>query len=343
MKKMLNTLYVQTQGAYLRLDHETLVMEVENEKQKQMPLHPIASVVVIGNIMVSPHLIAKCASEGRSFVFLDSRGRFQYRIQGPVSGNVLLRRAQHKCLDNQKSALSIARNMVAGKLQNARQVLLRGARESDNENSTNALKAAASRHAESLNRLESVACFDEIRGLEGMAASDYFGVLQNLIRVDDEHFRFNGRNRRPPRDPVNALLSYLYTLLRFECSSALESVGLDPQIGFLHAIRPGRPALALDIMEEIRSPLADRLALTLINRKQLNKGDFDYRTGGSVFLDETGRKTVITAWQERKNDEVTHPVLKKKIQWGLVPHVQAQILARHLRGDLEHYIPFLWR
>jgi len=343
MKKLLNTLYVQTQGAYIRLDHGTLIMEVENEKVRQMPLHPLASVVVIGNIMVSPHLIARCAEDGRSMVFLDRRGRFRFRVHGPVSGNVLLRRAQHAALNNLKAAKDIASNMVAGKLQNSRRVLQRGARDTGYEQSINILNEAAVAQADSIIRIRDAKNLDDLRGIEGMAASAYFKAFPELIRPDDETFRFRGRTRRPPRDPVNAILSFLYTLLRFECSSALEGVGLDPQVGYLHSIRSGRPSLALDLMEELRPILADRLALTLINRRQLAKRDFEFRTGGSVFLGENGRKTVIQAWQDRKHEEVTHQVIKKSVPWGLVPHVQAQLLARHIRGDMEKYMPFLWR
>jgi len=343
VKRLLNTLYVMTQGAYLRLDHETLVMEVEKEKARQMPLHPLSSIVVIGNVMVSPFLISRCAGDGRSMVFLDKRGRFEYRISGQVSGNVLLRRAQHNALSNSNQSALIARNMVAGKLQNARNVLLRAARETDDNDSKEKLRPRIDMHGESIKRLDSASSLDEIRGIEGMAASAYFEAFPCLIRVDDSFFNFHGRSRRPPRDAVNATLSFLYTLLRFECSSALEGVGLDPQVGYLHSLRSGRPALALDLMEELRPVMADRITLTLVNRRQLGKKDFEERTGGAIYLDESGRKTVITAWQNRKKEEVNHPVLKKPVPWGLIPHIQAQLLARHLRGDLDCYVPFLWR
>ena len=343
MRKLLNTLFVQTQGAYLHLDHETVVMEVGEEASKQMPLHPLASIVVIGNVMVSPHLIARCSQDGRSLVSLDRRGRFQFRIQGPVSGNVLLRRAQHAALDDPRKALTIAKNITAGKIQNCRQVLLRGARESTEDRETGKLSEAANASADGLLRLKEASTLDEVRGIEGMSASAYFEAFPTLLRSEDSALEFKGRTRRPPRDPINAVLSFLYTLLRFDCSSALEGVGLDPQVGYLHSLRPGRPALALDLMEELRPILADRLTLTLINRRQLARDDFEFRSGGSVFLNEAGRKTVIPAWQNRKQEEVSHRVLKKKVPWGLVPHVQAQLLARYLRGDMEEYMPFLWR
>jgi CRISPR-associated protein Cas1 len=343
MKKLLNVLYVQTQGAYLRLDHETVVMEIEGKTAKQMPLHPLAAIAVYGNIMLSPHLIAKCASEGRSVAFFDMFGRYQYRVEGPVSGNVLLRRAQHEALSSKARTAAIARNLLAGKIQNCRQVMLRGAREAEDDASREILSTSAQYHADSLKRLEGETDPDTIRGIEGMAAASYFAAFASLIRTSDPNIKFGGRTRRPPRDPVNALLSYIYTMLRFDCESALEGVGLDPQVGFLHTLRPGRPALALDLMEELRPVLADRLALTLINRGQITSDEFENRSGGSVFLNEKGRKTVILAWQERKQEELTHPVLKKKVPYGLISHVQARLLARHLRGDIPEYPPFLWR
>jgi len=343
MKKLLNVLYVQTEGAYLRLDHETVVMEVEGKVVRQMPLHPLAAIAVYGNVMVSPHLIAKCVKEGRSIAFFDTLGHYQFRIEGPVSGNVLLRKSQYEAFFDRSRLVSIARNLLAGKLQNCRQVLLRGAREAEDDGSQETLRLSAEYHADSLKRLEKESDPDMIRGIEGMAASSYFSSLPFLIRVRDSRLKFEGRTRRPPRDPVNALLSYIYTLLRFDCESALEGVGLDPQVGYLHTLRPGRPALALDLMEELRPIMADRLALTLLNRAQVTFSDFEERPGGSVFLNEKGRKTVIMAWQEKKKEELNHPVLGKKVPYGLLPHIQARLLARHLRGDVAEYTPFVWR
>lgn len=343
MKQVLNTLYVQTQGSYLRLDHETLKIDIEGKSAAQIPLHHLGGLVVFGNVLLSPFLIHRCAEDGRSIVWLSQNGRFKARLFAPMSGNVLLRRAQHAALDCEQTTLGVARLMVAGKLQNARTTLLRAAREATNAATEKALRAAASLHAHTIVRLPQLRYLDEVRGAEGDAARAYFSVFDAMIRTNKRAFVFGGRNRRPPRDPVNALLSFVYGMLRNECTSALEGVGLDPQVGFLHALRPGRPALALDLMEELRAPFADRFVLTLINLGQVKPGGFVVRPGGAVELTEETRKTVVVAYQKRKQDEVTHPVLKKPLPLGLVPHLQARLLARHLRGDVPHYQPFLYR
>ena len=343
MKQLLNTLYVVTQGAYVHLDHETLKIEVEGTTQLQVPLHHLGGVVCFGNVMMSPALIHRCAEAGRSVVFLDRHGRFRARVEGPVSGNVLLRRAQHLAhADVTKSAL-IARNVVAGKIRNARQVVLRGARETKISEDVARLDACAETMRRSLASLETRTDVEQIRGQEGDAARAYFGVLGCMVREDRETFRLDKRSRRPPLDPLNALLSFLYTLLLGDCVAAAEGVGLDPQVGFLHALRPGRPALALDLMEELRAVMADRLVLTLINRRQITRKDFQVRPGGAVYLTDAGRKEVLVAYQKRKQDEVQHPVLGQQVPLGLIPHVQTRLLARHLRGDLKEYIPFLYR
>lgn len=343
MREVLNTLYVQTQGSYLRLDHETLKIDVEGKTAAQIPLHHLGGLVVFGNVLLSPFLIHRCAEDGRSVVWLTQSGRFKARLFAPTSGNVLLRRAQHAALDGPESTLAVARYMVAGKLQNARTTLLRAAREAASPENEAALRAAAHIHAQTIVRLPRLRHLDEVRGAEGDAAKTYFAVFDRMIRTNKDTFVFSGRNRRPPRDPVNALLSFVYGMLRNECTSALEGVGLDPQVGFLHALRPGRPALALDLMEELRAPLADRFALTLINLGQVKPDGFVVRPGGAVELTEETRKTIVVAYQKRKQDEVTHPVLKKPLPLGLVPHLQARLLARHLRGDVPHYQPFLYR
>lgn len=343
MKELLNTLYVQTQGSYLRLEHDTLKIDVEGRAAAQIPLHHLGGLVVFGNVLLSPFLIHRCADDGRSIVWLTQNGRFKARLFAPTSGNVLLRRAQHAALDCEATTLDLARLMVAGKLQNARTILLRVAREADNAEAEGTLRAAAALHAQTITHLPRLRYLDEVRGAEGDAAKSYFAVFDTMIRNNKDAFVFSGRNRRPPRDRVNALLSFVYGVLRNECASALEGVGLDPQIGFLHALRPGRPALALDLMEELRAPLADRFVLTLINLGQVKADGFVTRPGGAVELTEDTRKTVIVAYQKRKQDEVTHPVLKKPVPLGLVPHLQARLLARHLRGDLPEYPPFLYR
>jgi len=343
MKEILNTLYVTTERAYLHLDHDTIRMEVKTEKPLQMPLLHLGSIVCFGDILISPALISRCAEDGRTIVLLDHNGRFKARIEGPTSGNVLLRQAQHTANVDQKRTLSIARNIVAGKIQNCRQVLMRAGRETENEEDRSSLSGAAETHAHALRRLEQHTFIDSVRGSEGDAARAYFATFGSMVREDREAFTPHGRTRRPPLDRMNALLSFVYTLLRHDCAGALEGVGLDPQVGYLHTLRPGRPALALDLMEELRPILADRLVLSLINRRQIQRADFIEREGGAIHLSDKGRKEVIMAYQNRKQDEVQHRVIDKKIAMGLIPHIQARLLARHLRGDLPDYLPFLYR
>ncbi len=342
MKLLLNTLYVMTQGAYLTLDHETVKIEVEGKTKLQVPMHHLGAIFTMGNIMMSPFLMHHCTENGKAVVFLDMNGQFLARVVGKITGNVLLRQAQYEAVrDTQKSA-SIARNIVAAKIQNSRQILLRGARETDNTEIESGLRRAAEALSHAIHELRKSGNIEEIRGFEGASANAYFHVFDTMVKENRETFIMHGRTRRPPRDHINALLSFLYTLLLNDCVSAVEGVGMDSQMGFLHALRPGRPALGLDLMEELRSVLADRLALTLINLKQVTKKDFDEREGGSVYLNEAGRKTVVVAYQKRKQDEFTHPVLEEKVPFGLIPHVQARLLARHLRGDMEEYLPVLY-
>jgi CRISP-associated protein Cas1 len=343
MLELLNVLYVQSQGAYLRLEHDTVRVELEGQERLRAPLIRLGGIVVFGQVSLSPFLIQRCAEDGRSLVWLDRNGRFRARIEGAARGNVLLRRAQHLALSDRERTWRIARQIVAGKVQNTRTVLLRGAREALLDEDATVLVEAAERLAGVLARLRTNEGLDEIRGGEGEAARTYFGVFGYMIRSDRRAFAPDGRSRRPPRDRANALLSFLYALVRGECASALEGVGLDPQVGYLHALRPGRPALALDLMEELRPVLADRLALTLINRRQLRPECFEEKPGGSVLLTEKGRREVIVAYQKRKEREVEHRALRQKVPLGLVPHVQARLLARHLRGDLRDYPPFIYR
>ncbi|MFN3076049.1 MAG: type I-C CRISPR-associated endonuclease Cas1c [Alphaproteobacteria bacterium] len=344
MKKLLNTLYVTTEGAGLRKDGENLVAEVEGVEKGRVPLHMLGSVVVFGGIYVSPGLMQACASHGITIVLLDRGGRFQARIEGPVTGNVLLRRAQYKASERPEE---IVRSLIIGKISNQRAVLMRAMRDYGGEygvEQNTAFDDATRRMAQILRRVSaSTETVDVLRGAEGEAASLYFSVFNELIRSPDADFAFRGRSRRPPLDPVNALLSFLYTLLTHDCRSAAESVGLDPAVGFLHRDRPGRPSLALDLMEELRPILADRLVLSLINRRQVRAADFEKRDGGAVFLRDDARKTVLTAWQERKKTERQHPFLEESMPLGLVPYVQAQLLARHLRGDLDAYPPWFWK
>lgn len=344
MKKLLNTLYVTTENASLRKDGENLVAEVEGAERARVPLHMLASVAVFGAIFVSPALMAACAAAGISIVLLDRNGRFQARIEGPVTGNVLLRRAQYRASDLPEE---IVRSIVIGKIANQRSVLMRSLRDYGPDFSDvdrMAITTVTERLARIVRRVEmSDDTLDALRGSEGEAANLYFSVFDQLIRSPDAEMRWTGRSRRPPLDPVNALLSFLYTLLTHDCRSACESVGLDPAVGFLHRDRPGRPSLALDLMEEMRPVMADRLALSLINRRQVRAKDFETRDGGAVMMSDDARKLVLTAWQERKKDERLHPFLEEKAPLGLTPYLQAQMLARHLRGDLDAYPPWLWK
>lgn len=346
MKKLLNTVYVTTEGATLRKDGENLVAQVEGEPERRAPLHMLSSIVVFGAIFVSPALIAACASVGISIVLLDRVGRFQARIEGPVSGNVLLRRAQYRTADG-NSGLEIVRSIVLGKLANQRSVLQRALRDHGDGLAPTARDdiRMASRRLELLlqGAVIQATRIDALRGYEGDAGRLYFSVFDHLIRSPDEALKFSGRSRRPPLDPVNALLSFLYTLLTHDCRSALEGAGLDPAVGFLHGDRPGRPSLALDLMEELRPALADRLALSLLNRRQLRAADFIVSDSGAVSLKDDARKTVLTAWQERKREQRMHDFVAERAPIGLIPHLQALLLARHLRGDLDGYPPLFWK
>ncbi|RJQ46956.1 MAG: type I-C CRISPR-associated endonuclease Cas1 [Gaiellales bacterium] len=340
MKQLLNTLYLMTPNMYAHLDHETLKVEMDRVLKLQVPLHHLGGIVCFGNVMISPGLIQKCAEDGRTLVFLDRNGRFKARIEGPTCGNVLLRMAQYEAHTRAKKRMAIARNIAAGKLQNSRSVLMRGAREAKNPSDEASLRDASHHLAKIIKRLPDCSDLEALRGHEGEAGRSYFYAFDAMIVADKSIFAFNGRSRRPPRDPVNATLSFLYALLLSDCISAAEGVGLDPQLGFLHAVRPGRPSLALDLMEELRSVLCDRVALTLINRKQITEKHFEERPGGAVLLTEKGRKKAIVAYQKRKQDEVTHEVVDRKMPFGLVPHVQARLLARMLRGDITEYLAF---
>jgi CRISPR-associated protein Cas1 len=344
MKKLLNTLFVTTEGASLRKDGENIVAEVEGAERARVPLHMLGSVMVFGAIFVSPPLIQVLAASGITLVLLDRVGRFQARVEGPVSGNVLLRRAQYRASE---APDDIVRGLVSGKIANQRVVLQRALRDHGDgapPDQRGKVEAAIDRLGFILRRVAHLnEGVDVLRGAEGEAAQTYFSVFDHLIRAPDPDIRFRGRTRRPPLDPVNALLSFLYTLLTHDCRSAAESVGLDPAVGFLHRERPGRPSLALDLMEELRPVLADRLALSLLNRRQLRIGDFETRDGGAVLLSDDGRKIVLTAWQERKKEERRHPFLEEAAPLGLVPYLQAQLLARHLRGDLDAYPPWFWK
>lgn len=341
--QLLNTLYVTAPESYVHLDNNTVRLELDHETKLRVPLHHLGAVVCFGQVSVSLPLMHRLAEDGVALVLLDANGRFKARLEGGVSGNVLLRQAQHRHADDANFALKLARNCIAGKLRNCRQVLLRGARESKSDEDANALGRAADDLAAALRTLPTAGDLDTLRGIEGSAARQYFHGLNHLVRpAVRDVFRMDGRTRRPPRDRFNALLSFLYAMSMNDCRSAIEAAGLDPQIGFLHAVRPGRAALALDLMEEFRY-FADRLALSLINRGQLNAGDFVEREGGAVMLEGDARKAVVVAYQERKQESLSHPLLAESLPFGLVPHVQARLLARTLRGDTSEYLPYLVR
>jgi len=338
---LLNTLYVTTGGAYLHLDNDTIRIEVERETRLRVPLHHLGGIVSFGDVLISPALIGRCAEGGIGMTLLDRNGRFRARIEGPISGNVLLRKAQHEASSNPGSALVLARQMVLGKIKNTRTVLQRGAREAKVDADRDALDAAVHKLDASLRAAAVVDDINGLRGVEGEAAHTHFSVFNCLVKPElRKAFAVAGRTRRPPRDAVNALLSFLYTLLTHDCRAALETVGLDPQVGFLHVLRPGRPALALDLVEEFRAIMADRLALTLINRGQIKPADFRTTEGGGVLLEGDARRTVAIAWQERKQELLRHPLLDSELPFGLLSQIQARLLARTLRGDVEAYLPF---
>ncbi len=338
--QLLNTLYVTLPDSHLRLDNDTLRVEVERETRLRVPLHHLQAVVCFGHVGLSAPLMHRLADDGVALVLLDANGRFKARLEGGTGGNVLLRQAQHQRAFDGPFTLALARTIVAGKLKNQRQVLLRGAREARQPDDQSVLARTALDLEASLRALPGTATLDAVRGVEGEAARGYFAALNRLVRPElRDRFAMDGRTRRPPRDRMNALLSFFYSMWMNDCRSACETAGLDPQVGFLHALRPGRAALALDLMEEFR-PFADRLALTLINRAQIGPGDFVEREGGAVLLDGDARKAVVVAYQERKQDALTHPLLAESIPLGVVPLVQARLLARHLRGDTDLYPPF---
>lgn len=314
----------------------------------EIPFIHLNGIVCFGNILVSPGVITRFAEENRPIVWHDSIGRFKGRLVGPTSGNVLLRKAQIRAIEQKDLKFNLVRNLVAGKIRNSRLVIQRGAREAVMDDERQALDSVAKKLAHALDRLKPErnkleAGADFLRGIEGNAARDYFSVFDHLIRNEKEFFRFDKRTRRPPRDAVNALLSFLYTLLLNDYVGAVEGIGLDPQFGFLHEIRPGRPSLALDLMEELRAPLIDRLVLSLINRQQVKSQDFHERPGGAVQMTDKTRKKVIIAYQERKQDTRLHPIVNQNIAIGMIPHIQARLLARYLRGDTDQYLPYLFR
>lgn len=341
MKRHLNTLFVTTQGAYLAKERETVCVRVEGETKLRLPLLNLEGIVCFGNVSLSPFLLGKCGEKGVHVSMLSSHGRFLARVVGKTSGNVLLRREQYRRADDPAGSADLARSLLLAKLLNSRHVIQRSLRDRPAEEDDDPRAAAVTMLAALAGELDRAPHLDALRGVEGAAARAYFSAFDRLVSPRSEGFRFRGRNRRPPTDPVNALLSFLYTLLRHEVTAALESVGLDPQVGFLHRDRPGRPGLALDLMEELRTTFADRLALTLINRRQVRAEGFETGETGGVVMDEATRKTVLVAYQEKKQTEIEHPFLGEKVTLGTLFHVQALLLARHLRGDLDAYPAFV--
>ncbi len=340
MKKHGNTLYVTIQGTYLSKNGETVDVLQDNSSLLRVPLHTLDSIVCFGQVSVSPFLMGACAERDVAVSFLTENGRFLACVRGPVSGNVLLRREQYRRADDLKSSAEMAGSFLAGKIANSRSILRRAARDHPDRMNADAVSEAADRLTGCLRQMRGVA-LDGLRGIEGDASRHYFGVFGELITRDRDEFPFKVRSRRPPLDRVNCLISFLYTILCHDCRSALESVGLDPQVGFLHRDRPGRPSLALDLMEEFRAFICDRLALSLINLGQVKPGGFRFSGSGAVLMDDVTRKAVLVAYQKRKQDVVEHPFMKEKMPIGLLFHVQAALLARRLRGDLDGYPAFI--
>ncbi len=338
MKKLQNCLYITRDGAYLHKARETLVVEHDKQKLLQLPIHSVGHIFCFGNIMISPQLMGFCGERGVGLAFFNPYGKYLARIEGKQSGNVLLRRQQYALVDEQSAR--IAKNIVAAKLQSTKSVLQRFLR---NHGKIEALNKQVS----GINHIIDTLCLqqdiDKIRGLEGDGARRYFSVFDHLITKADSGFSFNGRSRRPPKDAVNAMLSFLYSIYGQDCSAALQGVGLDPQVGFLHRERPGRDSLAQDLLEEFRAYVIDRLVLTLINRGQVKPSGFEVEVSGAVKMNDETRKVLLAALQDKKQEKIQHPFLKEDIEIGLLPHVQAMLLARHIRGDLSHYPPFMMK
>lgn len=343
MKHHLNTLFVFTQGTYLRKESETVVVRSEKKTVVRLPLLNIGSIACFGRIGISPQLMGFCGQNGIAITFMTEQGRFLAAVNGFTPGNVLLRREQYRRADDLEAAKLIARSCILGKLSNYRTVLRRGVRDISESEATTRLERIANRMDAAIRTLSEKLSLDQLRGMEGELSAEYFSVFNDLITSQKTDFVFSGRNRRPPKDNVNAMLSFLYSMLTNDLRSACEAAGLDAAVGFLHRDRPGRPSLALDLMEEFRAVMVDRLVLSLINRGQVKASNFVLDPGGGVTVDEATRKLLVTSYQKRKQEQVTHLYLDEKMTLGLVPHIQARLLARHLRGDSDAYPPFSWK
>jgi len=343
MKKLLNTLYVTSPHSYLALDGENVVVLEEKLEIGRLPLHNLEGIVAFGYKGTSPALMEACAEKNISLCYLSPQGKFLGRVTGTIKGNVLLRKAQYQIAEEEAKSLAIAKNCIIGKVYNARWVLERALRDHSMQVDYERVKKATEYLKESLKAIRNCESKNELRGYEGEAASVYFSVFDEMILQQKKDFLFQGRNKKPPLDNVNAMLSFTYTLLANTTAAALETVGLDPYVGFMHCDRPGRISLALDMMEELRAVLADRFVLTLINKRIISAKDFQKRENGAVLMKDTARKQILIEWQNRKKEVITHPFLQEKVEWGMVPFVQSMLLARYLREDLDEYPPFLWK
>ena len=343
MKQFMNTLFVTSEDVYLSLDGENVVANREGSVVARYPLHTLQSIVSFSYSGASPALMGACAEKKIGLAFCSPRGRFLARVSGSAQGNVLLRRMQYRVADDPMQSCRIAKNMIFGKVYNARWSIERMRRDHAMRIDEERFAAVSARLQGLLPQIAEETTLDSLRGLEGIGAAAYFSVLDDMILQGKETFFFHERSRRPPMDAFNALLSFAYVLLAHDCASALESVGLDAYVGYLHRDRPGRESLALDLMEELRPCLADRFVLTLINNRIIKADSFEFRESGAVVLTDDGRRTFVQKWQERKKETITHPYLEEKVPWGLVPYVQSLLLARYLRGDLDGYPPFLWK
>lgn len=343
MRKLLNTLYITTPEAYLALDGENIVVRKEKTELGRVPLHNIEGVLTFGHTGASPALMGACAERGIAITFLNQYGKFRAKVCGKSRGNVVLRKEQYRRSDDETASLEIARNMILGKVYNSRWVLERTIRDHGLRVDANHLERVSKTLKEALPSIRTCPDLATLRGYEGEAASRYFSCFNALILNQKSDFVFDGRNKRPPLDPVNAMLSFIYTLLAHDIASALEANGLDAYVGFLHRDRPGRISLALDVMEELRPVLADRLVITMINKRTVNRKDFVIKENEAVLMTDKGRKKILEAWQSRKQETITHPYLNEKIPWGLVPHVQSMLLARYLREDIDEYPTFMWK
>ena len=343
MRKLLNTLYVISPERYLSLEGENVVVLEKGETVARFPLHNLEGIVTFGYTGASPALMGACSHKGISLCFMSQTGRFLASVTGEIKGNVILRKEQYRISDDSVRALPIARNMIIGKIYNSKWVLNRATRDHPMQVNIEEIKKVTSNLDGAIERLLTVDNMESVLGIEGNAASQYFSVFDELILNNKDVFFFKNRNRRPPMDNVNAILSFAYTLLTNECAAALSSVGLDPYVGFLHCEHPGRVSLALDLVEELRSVFADRFVLSMINRKMIKPSDFVQKENGAVLLNENGRKAVLNAWQNKKKEVIKHPFLNGKVEWGLVPYVQSLLLARYIRGDLDEYPVFMWK